>query len=193
MWWGARGTSEKGRKKNLETGVRERRYPNKYEDNNNDGACYAWNRLELIRPPSSFVSFYPGSLSFFLPFRCPPHPIPSSLPWSSPWLLKSLDSTVRELGSMAVLILPFLLRVPRPLVDPPPPSSPSEPLPSSFLLVCPVRARAFCSTLETLPMPRSFISLLFSRSCCSAGSTARPSRTVGRRPGTFARATSIYV
>jgi len=70
----------------------ESRYPNKYEDNDNDDACCARNRLELIQFPFLF------SLSPF--FHLPRGVSSSSSSLISFSLLKSLDSTF--------FILPFL-------------------------------------------------------------------------------------
>lgn len=129
------------KKKNLETGLHKRRYPNKYEDNN-DGACYAWNRLELIRPPSLFflsLSLYPPiflSYTFFLFLLLPT--APSSFSFGS--LHGRLNRSIQRSGRLpsshflaaSSLFIPLAYH-------------------RSFLPVRPVRARAFCSMLKPPP------------------------------------------
>lgn len=58
----------------------ESRYPNKYEDNDNDDACCARNRLELIQFPFLLpCSPFPTFLAVFCPLPPPPSPLLLSL------------------------------------------------------------------------------------------------------------------
>lgn len=69
-----RQTMRKKRKKEFRNRASplESRYPNKYEDNDNDDACCARNRLELIQFPFLFPCLlFPPSLRCFALFLLP--------------------------------------------------------------------------------------------------------------------------
>lgn len=88
----------------------ESRYPNKYEDNDNDDACCARNRLELIQFPFLFpCSPFPTFLAVFCPLPPPPSPLLLSLNRSIQRFLFCPSFYIKLSLSFSLFILPLVI------------------------------------------------------------------------------------